>query len=92
MTTRNARFGLGGAGVPAMLWAGWLVLRGGAATDSVRVSIWLVDGLVLHDALVIGVLTLASIPLMLGRGRRPDTPAATPSTTPTTCSCSWVAS
>ena len=62
----------------AMLWAGWLVFSGGAATDPVRVSIWLVGGLGLHDALVIGVLTLASIPLLLGRGRRPDNPSADP--------------
>lgn len=104
---RAWRWALGVAGVGAMAWAAWLVLTGGAATDPKAVAIWLVGGLVLHDAvlaplvvvlgwlaarvlppwlrapvqvgtLVAGVVTLASIPLLLGRGRRPDNPSANP--------------
>ena len=106
-STRIWRWALGAAGVGAMAWAAWLVLTGGAATDPKAVAIWLVGGLVLHDAvlaplvvalgwlaarvlppwlrapvqlgtLVAGVVTLASIPLLLGRGRRPDNPSANP--------------
>lgn len=107
MTSRTARFALGGVGVAAMLWAAYLTLTGGKATNPVGVATWLVAGLVLHDAvlapavvaagwvlarvlppwlrapvqtgaLVVGVLTLASVPLLLGRGRRPDNPSADP--------------
>ena len=107
MTSRTARYALGGVGVLAMLWAAVLTLTGGKATNPVGVATWLVAGLVLHDAvlapvvvatgwvlarvlpgwlrapvqtgaLVIGVLTLASVPLLLGRGRRPDNPSADP--------------
>ncbi|MBC7639452.1 MAG: hypothetical protein H7231_06685 [Rhodoferax sp.] len=107
MTSRTARFALGGLGVLAMLWAAFLTLTGGKATNPAGVATWLVAGLVLHDAvlapvvvavgwvcarvlpgwlrapvqtgaLVIGVLTLASVPLLLGRGHRPDNPSADP--------------
>lgn len=105
--SRPARWALGATGAAAMLWAAWLVLTGGRATDPVGVATWLVAALVLHDAvlaplvvvagwslarvlprwargpvqaaaLVAGTLVLASVPLLLGRGRRPDNPSADP--------------
>lgn len=106
-STRISRWTVGAVGVGAMAWAAWLVLTGGAATDPVAVAIWLVGGLVVHDAvlaplvlalgwvaarvlppwlrapvqlgaLVGGVVALASVPLLLGKGRRPDNPSANP--------------
>ncbi len=107
MTSRTFRFALGAVGVVAMIWAAYLVLTGGAATNPVGVATWLIAGLVLHDfvfapvivglgwvvaralpswlrapvqvgALIAGVVAIASIPLVLGRGRRPDNPSADP--------------
>jgi hypothetical protein len=107
MTSMAARVTLGAVGVAAMLWAAWLTLTGGAATNPTRVALWLIGGLVVHDAvlapalvafgwvvarllppwaqapvqaggLVAAVVTLASVPLLLGFGRRPDNPSANP--------------
>ena len=107
MTSRSFRWTLGAAGVAAMIWAAYLALTGGSATNPVGIATWLVAGLVLHDAvlapvvlgigwlvsrvlpmwlrapvqvgaLVAGVVGLASIPLVLGLGRRPDNPSADP--------------
>ena len=107
MTSRISRWTLGAAGVAAIIWAAWLALTGGRATNPVGIATWLVGALVLHDAVlapvcvgigwltarvlppwlrapvqvaafVAGAVTVASTPLLLGLGRRPDNPSADP--------------
>lgn len=49
MTSCTSRWALGAAGVAAMIWAGWLALTGGSATNPIGIATWLVGALVLHD-------------------------------------------